>query len=176
MVTKGVKVGISSWQRISDNVMPPRAKVAANYNNGRMAGTQGKLDGFDNVLMLTNHGYVSESPGSCFFMVRNGIPTTPAVTDSILESITRETVMQLFRESFGLQVVERNIDRTEVYCADEAFFCGSGQEVVPILSVDHHKLGAGGIGKLTKAMQDRYFAIVSGATSDHEEWLTPVYG
>jgi branched-chain amino acid aminotransferase len=98
------------------------------------------------------------------------------VTDSILESITRETVMQLFRESFGLQVVERNIDRTEVYCADEAFFCGSGQEVVPILSVDHHKLGAGGIGKLTKAMQDRYFAIVSGATSDHEEWLTPVYG
>lgn len=174
MVSKGVKVGISSWQRISDNVMPPRAKVAANYNNGRMAGTQGKLDGYDNVLLLTPHGHISESPGSCFFMVRRGVPVTPAVTDSILESITRETVIQLFQESFGLQVVERNIDRTEVYCADEAFFCGSGQEIVPIVSVDHHKLGEG-IGKLTRAMQERYFAIVSGETSDHEEWLTPVY-
>ena len=174
-VNQGISCGISSWQRISDNQMPPRAKVAANYNNGRMAGTQGKLDGYDNVLMLTQHGHISESPGSCFFMVRNGVPTTPAVTDSILESITRETVIQLFRETLGLEVKERNIDRTEVYLAEEAFFCGSGQEIVPVLTVDHHKVGDGAIGKLTRAMQERYFAIVTGAARDHEEWLTPVY-
>jgi branched-chain amino acid aminotransferase len=174
-VSEGVKVGVSSWQRINDNAMPPRAKVAANYNNGRLAGIQGKLDGYDNVLMLTQHGHVAESPGSCFFMIRNGVPVTPAVTDSILESITRETVMQLLHEKFGLKVVERNIDRTEVYVADEAFFCGSGQEIVPIRSIDHHKLGEGGVGKLTRALQAHYFAIVSGETNLHQEWITPVY-
>jgi len=175
-VTQGAKVGISSWQRINDNAMPPRAKVAANYNNGRMAGIQGKLDGYDNVLMLTQFGHVAESPGSCFFMVRKGQPVTPAVTDSILESITRATVMQILAETFGLATVERAIDRTEVYLADEAFFCGSGQEIVPILSVDHHRLGAGGTGPLTAKLQERYFALVSGETNDHEDWLTPVFG
>jgi len=175
-VGKGVRCGISSWQRISDNAMPPRAKVAANYNNGRMAKIQGELDGFDNVILLTQHGHISESPGSCFFMIRNGVPVTPGVTDSILESITRDTVIRLFAEHFGKTVVERSIDRTEVYCAEEAFFCGSGQEVVPILSVDHHPLGTGGIGETTRALQALYFATVTGENGVHPEWITPVYG
>jgi branched-chain amino acid aminotransferase len=175
-VDSGVRCGISSWQRINDNAMPPRAKVAANYNNGRMAMVQGKLDGFDNVILLTQHGHISESPGSCFFMIRNGTPVTPAVTDSILESITRETIIQLFAEGFGKKVVERSIDRTEVYCAEEAFFCGSGQEVVPILSVDHHSVGTGAVGETTRKLQKIYFDMVSGASNPHPEWITSVYG
>jgi branched-chain amino acid aminotransferase len=174
-VTNGAHAGISSWRRISDNVMPPRAKVAANYNNGRLAGIQGNLDGYDNVILLTSAGHIAESPGSCFFMVRNGVPTTPPVTDSILESITRETVIQLVREELGMTVVERSIDRTEVYLADEAFFCGSGQEIVPILSVDRHEVGKGGIGDITGKLQKIYFGVVRGENDLHLEWITPVY-
>ena len=136
---------------------------------------QGKLDGYDNVLLLTQRGHVAESPGSCFFMVRDGRPITPGVTSSILESVTRATVMQLLEEITGHTTVERDIDRTEVYAADEAFFCGSGQEIQPILSLDRLPIGTGQPGSLTRRLQERYFALVRGQTNDHPEWLTPVW-
>ena len=175
-VKNGVTVGISSWQRIADTAMPARVKATANYVNGRLAGMQGKLDGYDNVLLLTNRGHVAESPGSCFFMIRNGKPITPGTTSSILESVTRTTVMELLEEITSCPTNERDIDRTEVYAADEAFFCGSGQEIQPIVSVDHLPVGTGMPGPITRRLQERYFAMVRGETNDHAEWLTPVWG
>jgi branched-chain amino acid aminotransferase len=171
-VESGISCGISSWQRIGDNVMPPRAKVTANYNNGRLAGIQGQLDGYDNVLMLTQSGHVSETPGSCFFMVRHGAPITPAVTDSILESITRDTVLTLLRETLSLTTAERPIDRTETYCAEEAFLCGSAQEITPVTSIDRHVLGDGTPGPITQAVQTAYFDAVLGRNPRHAGWVT----
>jgi branched-chain amino acid aminotransferase len=174
-VQNGVQVGFSPWQRIPDTSMPARVKATANYVNGRLAGMQGKLDGYDNVLMLTNRGHVAESPGSCFFMIRNGKPITPSTTSSILESVTRATVIELLQEITASATSERDVDRTEVYAAEEAFFCGSGQEIQPILSVDHLPVGTGTPGPITRRLQERYFALVRGQTNDHAEWLTPVW-
>jgi branched-chain amino acid aminotransferase len=174
-VRDGVNVGVSSWRRIADTSMPARVKATANYVNGRLAGMQGKGDGYDNVLLLTQAGHVAESPGSCFFMVRHGKPVTPGVTSAILESVTRTTVMELLTEIAGGGTTERDIDRTEVYAADEAFFCGSGQEIQPILSLDRLPIGDGAPGPLTRRLQERYFAVVRGQTNDHAEWLTPVW-
>ena len=174
-VRDGVKVGISSWQRIADAAMPARVKATANYVNGRLAGMQGTLDGYDNVLLMTRDGHIAESPGSCFFMVRNGKLITPSVTSSILESVTRATVIELSHEITQAHATERDVDRTEVYAADEAFFCGSGQEIQPILSVDRLPIGDGKPGRLTRLLQERYFSLVRGETNSHSEWLTPVY-
>ena len=172
-IARGIACGISSWQRISDNMMPPRAKVAANYNNGRLAGIQGQLDGYDNVLMLSRHGHISETPGSCFFMVRDGQVLTPGPTDSILESITRDTVLTLLHEKLGIQPIERTIDRTEAYCADEAFVCGSAQEITPVTSIDRLVFGDGTPGPITRAMQTAYFDATLGRDPAHPDWVTP---
>jgi len=173
-IQTGIHCGISSWRRISDDVMPPRAKVAANYNNGRLASIQGRLDGYDNIILLTQQGHVSETPGSCFLMVSKGRIITPTTTDSILESITRDTVLQLAREELGLRVVERQIDRTETYLADEAFLCGSAQEVTPVLSIDRRQLGDGTPGPVTTRLRDTYFRAVLGQMPGKERWVTPV--
>jgi branched-chain amino acid aminotransferase len=174
-VRVGIHCGVTSWRRISDTSTPARVKATSNYSNGRLAGMQGKIDGYDNVLFLTQAGHVAESPGSCFMMVRDGKLITPGVTSSILESITRATVMTLGRNITGHDVVERDIDRTELYLADEAFFCGSGQEIQPILSMDRHDIGKGVVGPITQTLQEQYFATVRGETNTHSEWLTPVY-
>ena len=174
-VRDGVNVGVSSWRRNADTGMPPRVKATANYVNGRLAGLQGKADGYDNVLMLTQAGHVAESPGSCFFMIRNGRPVTPSVTSGILESVTRATVMELLQELSGHDTDQRDIDRTEVYGAEEAFFCGSGYEVQPVLTLDRLPIGSGAPGPLTRRLQERYFAVVRGQTNDHTDWLTPVW-
>ncbi len=174
-VQNGVNVGVSSWRRIADTSTPARVKATSNYANGRLAGMQGKLDGYDNVLLLTQAGHVAESPGSCFFMVRDGRAITPGVTSSILESVTRATLIELLADMTPTGAEERDIDRTEVYAADEAFFCGSGYEIQPILSLDRHKIGAGMPGPLTRRLQDRYFSLVRGETNDHADWLTPVW-
>lgn len=174
-VEGGVHAGVSSWQRTAENAMPNRLKVTANYNNGRLSGLQGKADGYDNVILLTAAGLVSESPSSCFFMIRDGRPATPALTNDILESITRATVMQLFEEEMGLATAERDIGRTELYAAQEAFFCGSGGEIQPVLSIDRLPVGDGTPGPLTRRLQQAYFAAVRGETNRHRDWLTPVF-
>lgn len=171
-VRDGIHVGTSSWRRIADTAMPARVKAVSNYVNGRLAGFDGEQGGYDNVLLLTQAGHVAESPGSCFFMIRNGKPITPGTTSSILESVTRATVLELLAD---LAPQERDIDRTEVYAADEAFFCGSGHEIQPILSLDRLPVGDAKPGPITRRLQERYFALVRGETNDRKEWLTPVY-
>lgn len=175
-VTNGVNCAISSWRRINDSAMPPRVKATGNYINSRLAGQQAQLDGYDSVLMLTQQGHVAESHGACFFMIRNGRAVTPSVTSSILESITRATLIELLEKLTGQAVEQRDVDRSEVYDAQEAFFCGSGYEIEPIITLDRHKIGTGRVGPLTRELQHKYFALVRGETNENTEWLTPVYG
>ncbi len=172
----GVNVAVSSWVRINDNAMPPRIKCVANYNNGRLAWMQAKADGYDNVILLTQRGMVAEGPGACLYIVRDGVPTTSTVASDILESVTRRTVMQIFKQYMGLQTIERDIGRTELYAAEEAFYCGTGHEILPIVSIDRHPVDEGKVGALTQALWDKYQGLVRGQIDDHVEWRTPVYG
>ena len=172
----GVHAYVSSWQRINDNSLPPRIKCAANYQNGRMALMQARLDGYDATVLLNEAGKVSEEPRGCVFVVKDGCVHTPRVTNNILESITRDTVIKLFRDLFDQQVVEREIDRTELYLAQEAFVCGSGLEVTPILSIDRHPLGGGKPGGLTMSVREAYLQVVRGERPQYRGWLSPVYG
>ena len=171
----GIRSCVSTWRRNSDMASPSRVKAAANYHNARLAQVEAKLNGFGMPIMLNGAGKVSESPGSCLMMVRNGRVITPPVTADILESITRETLIQLIADRFGLAVQERDIDRSELYICDEAFFCGSGQEVQPIIEIDHYLVGDGKVGPLTSAIQKLYFEVVKGEHAQYRHWLTPVY-
>lgn len=173
-VEHGCRVQVSSWQRISDRSMPARVKAHANYNNSRLAAGQAKLDGYDTALMLNRHGHVSEGPGMCFFMIRDGVPVTPGVTSDILESITRATVIDLLRERSNRETLERDLDRSELYAAEEAFFCGTGWEITPIIEIDGLAVGDGQVGPVTKALQKAYFDLVTGAVPGPQGWLTPV--
>jgi len=172
---KGLNCAVSSWRRISDNSTPPRIKCAGNYQNSRLAGIQVHLDGFDNVIILNENGKVSEGAGSNIFIIRNGIPLTPPVTSNILEGVTRDTIIHLFDEKHGLRTIEREIDRSELYVADEVFYCGSATEVVPIVSVDRHGISGGNVGPLTREIKMSYMNVVRGIDPDHDDWRTPVY-
>jgi branched-chain amino acid aminotransferase len=174
-VEVGVRVAVSSWQRIADNALPPRVKSTANYVNNRAAEITARLDGHDGVLMLTADGKLSEASGACVFLVRGGTLVTPDVASDILESITRETVIEEGRRALGLTVRERRVDRTELLAADEAFWCGSGQEVVPIVAVDRLPVGDGMPGPITRRIQQHYFRLVSGDIDDRPQWRTPVW-
>ena len=164
---------ISSWERINDNALPPRAKVGANYINGRFAHLQARRDGYDLPIFLGADRKVSEGAGACLFMVRSGEFITPPTTSSVLDSITRDTIIRLARD-MGIGVQERTIDRTELYLADEIFLCGSAAEISPIVSVDRFEMGRGEPGPLTVDMLRRYLDIASGADGRYPAWRTEV--
>jgi branched-chain amino acid aminotransferase len=172
----GIDCAVSSWSRISDNANPPRVKCAANYVNGRLALLQAKADGYDSTIILNPDGKVAEAPGACLFIIRDGTPATPAATQGILESVTRQTLLRLFDEYLDHPAVEREIDRTELYCAEEMFICGTGYQVLPVVSVDRLKVGDGEIGPLTSKLAETYVSITRGTVPDHPEWRTPTYG
>jgi branched-chain amino acid aminotransferase len=165
---------ISSWTRISDNVMPPRVKNISNYRNGQLATMEAQRNGYDVALLLNTQGKVAEGPGACIMMVRDGKLITPGVTDSILESITRDALIQIARDDMGLTVEERPIDRTELYIADEAFMCGTAAEITPVVSVDRYQLGDGEIGPVTRELEDIFLGVLRGTDSRHPDWRTPV--
>jgi branched-chain amino acid aminotransferase len=168
----GMSLGVSSWQRLSDNASPPRIKCTANYHNARLTMLQAKADGYDGALMLTPQGKVSEAPIACFFMVRDGKLITPDKTSNILESITRETIITRYKELTGLEVEERVVDRSELYFAEEAFLCGTGQEILPVTAIDKLPVGDGSVGPITEKMRQDYFNIVRGVSDEHPEWRT----
>lgn len=172
---KGMKAVVSSWQRIPDKASPPRIKTIANYVNGRLAAMQAKHDGYDAPIMLTDVGYVSEGPQANILMVREGRLVSPRRTDGILESITRNTLLALCREELGIEVEERGIDRSELYAAEELFYCGSGWEIRPVTSVDGIAVGDGGVGPLTRRIAAAFFDCVRGNNARRQEWLTPVW-
>jgi len=171
----GLRCCVSSWTRTNDNAIPIRLKSGSNYQNGRLATLQAKADGYDSPILLNRSGTVAEGTGATFFMVRRGVLLTPPLTADILESITRSTLLQDVIPDLGLEVQEREIARTELYVADEAFFCGSGYEITPILSIDRFPLGNGEVGPLTKKLSRAYMDLVRGIDKRHAEWRTPVY-
>jgi len=171
----GLRCCVSSWLRTSDNAIPIRLKCGANYQNGRLALLQAKADGYDAPILLNQQGHVAEGTGATFFMVRKGKLVTPPVSSDILESITRATLIEDLCPDLDLEVVEREIDRTELYVADEAFFCGSGYEVTPIVSIDRFPLGAGTVGSTTRRLFTAYMNVVRGVDKRRPEWRTPVY-
>lgn len=170
----GAHVSISSWRRVSDNVIPARGKIAGSYVNSSIAKTDAVLAGFDETIMLNEAGHVCEGSVENVFVVRGGQVLTPPVNDDILEGITRATMMQLLREEMGQTVVERSIDRTEVYLADEVFFAGTGVQMVPITKVDHRAIGSGAIGPITTSLRDIYFDVVRGRNPKYRSWCRPV--
>jgi branched-chain amino acid aminotransferase len=173
--TDGLRVTISSWRRISDNSIPARAKIAGSYVNSALAAEDAHTAGYDDCLFLTEDGHLSEGSAANLFMVQGRELITPPVTDDILAGITRSAVMRLALD-FDLEVVERSIDRSEIYQADEAFLCGTGVQVAPIVDVDGRPLGSGQPGPIGLGLQAAYFRAVRGHDSRFRHWCTPVYG
>src|SRR5262245_32329715 len=172
----GLKCCISSWARTSDNAIPIRLKCGANYQNGRLALLQARADGYDAPIFLNQQGRVAEGTGATFFMVRKGRLVTPPITSDILESITRTTLVEtICPEMLGIEVVEREVARTELYVAEEAFFCGSGYEITPIVSIDRFPVGDGHVGPITQKLLTAYMNAVRGVDTRHPEWRTPLY-
>jgi len=172
---KALAVGVSSWTRISDNVLPPRLKCFSNYHNGRLAAMEATVNGYDWPVLLDDRGKVTEGPGACLLLAREGKVIAPPVTSGILESITRDTVLQLLSEELGIPSVEREVDRTELYAADEVFFVGTGWEIMPVASVDRLPVGDGKTGPIAQAVAAAYRRTVTGEDPRHPEWRTPVW-
>lgn len=170
---KGLHCCISSWQRIHDNSLSPRIKCGANYINSRMAQMEALRNGYDTTIFLNKDGKVSEGPGSCLFMVKDDKLITPLLTDSVLASITRDTIIEIAKE-LGISVIERSIDRTELYTCDEAFLCGSAMEITPIFSVDRYTI-TDFKGVITARIHKEYLDVVLGKKIYKESWLTKIY-
>ena len=170
----GLNCCVTSWRRISDNNLSPRIKCGANYINSRVGQREAIRNGFDTCIFLNEFGKVSEGPGSCFFMVKNGKLITPQLTDAVLESITRDTVIKI-ANSIGIEVVERSVDRTELYTCDEAFLCGSAMEITPILSIDKYVIGNDEKRVITSKIHRTYLDIVRGINKEFKKWVTPIY-
>lgn len=171
----GMKCGVSSWRRIDDNALPARAKICGSYVNAAFAKTEAMQNGFDEAIMLTHDGHVSEGSAENIFLYINGELVTPAPTENILLGITRDTVIQLAQKELGLKIQERQVDRTELYIADEIFMCGTGAQIAPVVEVDHSPVGTGKIGPIGQKLQDLYFDIVRGRKLEYLDWCTPVY-
>jgi branched-chain amino acid aminotransferase len=173
---KGISCCVSSWIRLADTQMPPRVKCVSNYHNGRLASMQAQLDGYDQAILLNQQGKVTEAPGACLFVIRKGVPITPPVTAGILESVTRAGMIELFQDVLDKPVQERDVDRTELYVADEIFLCGTGFEATPVTSVDRYTVGDGQVGPITREISQVYHDIVRGIDDRYAEWRTPVWG
>ena len=164
----------SSWNRNIENASPPRIKASANYLNNRLAGLEAKRLGAGGAVLLNQDGTIAEGPGGCLFLLRDGVFLTPDVNSGILESITRQTILDIGRE-LGIEMAERPVGRTEMYLAEEAFYCGTGQEIGPVTEFDGRAVGTGEPGPVTRALQDKFDEIVRGNSPGHEHWLTRVY-
>jgi len=174
-ISKPISICISSWDRIPDNSIPPRAKISGSYVNAAFQKTEAILNGYDEALVLTANGkHVSEGSAMNVFMVKNSDLITPPVTDEILEGITRDTVIKLAKNSENIDVIERSIDRTELYTADELFFCGTGAQISPIGIVDKRPVGNGDMGPITKKLQKLYFRVVKNEISKYSDWCKKV--
>lgn len=171
---KGLNVCVTSWRRISDSSLSPRIKCGANYINSRVGQREALRNGYDTCIFLNEFGKVAEGPGSCLFIVKDGGLITPSLTDSVLESITRDTIIKLAKR-IGVSVVERVVDRTELYTCDEAFLCGSAMEITPILSVDKIAVGNGEIGILTEKLHKDYLDAAMGKIEELKGWVTKIY-
>lgn len=173
-ISKGLRVCVSNWRRTSDNAIPPRAKVGGAYVNAALIATDARLAGFDEGIALTEDGEVTEGSAMNLFIVMDGKLITSNTTDNILKGITRDTIITLAHD-LGIEVVERTIDRTELYVADEAFFCGTGAQVSPVVNIDNRDLGDGKVGPISAQIQKLYFDVVKGRVPKYKHWCMPIY-
>lgn len=174
-IDRGIRCCVSSWRRNGDNAIPPRAKVTGAYINSALAKHEALVNGYDEAIMLTEGGNVCEGSAENIFIIKNRTLITPPVSDGVLEGITRATLMEIAHAELGVPAVERTIQRTELYTADEIFLCGTGAQVSPVVEVDRRAVGSGSIGPLTLALQHSYFDVVRGVSRAYGAWLRPVY-
>ncbi len=172
---EGAHVCISSWRRVDDNAVPARAKITGAYINSALAKTDAVLSGYDEALVLTEDGHISEGSAENFFLMRDGSLITPPVTSNILEGITRDTIITLARDEMRLPTIERLIDRSEIYVCDEAFLVGTGVQVASITQVEHRPIGTGRMGPVVVRLRELYFDVVRGNHPKYRQWCTPVY-
>ena len=171
----GCRCSTSSFRRIDDNAIPARAKVTGGYINSALAKTEAQLNGFDEAIMLTNDGHVCEGSGENIFIVSDNTLITPPSSDNILVGITRDSVMRIARDEYGISTLERSIDRSELYATDECFMTGTAAEITPVIEVDRRPIGSGAIGPLTRKLQSIFFDVVHGRDVRYSAWCTPVY-
>ncbi len=174
-IDSGIRCATVATRRTPDLAIPARAKVMGNYVNSAFAKSEAMLNGHDEAIVLTEAGKVSEGSAENLFLLRGDTLISPGVNDDILEGITRAGVMEIARE-LGIKVVERSIDRSELYIGDEIFLCGTGAQISPVIEVDHRPIGSGVVGPVTKRIQERYFSAVQGRAPEYARWLTPIYG
>ncbi len=176
VATTGLRCGVSSWRRIEDNAIPARAKILGAYVNSAFAKSEALQNGFDEAIMLNHDGHVSEGSAENIFLVIDGELVTPATTENILLGITRDTVMELATRELGRITRERQVDRTELYVADEIFLCGTGAQIAPVTNIDYRSIGNGEVGPITSTLQKLYHDIVRGCLHDYRtQWCTAVY-
>ena len=171
---RALRCNVSSWTRISERSLPPRIKAVPNYQNSRNAHLDALLSGFDSPIFLNERGTVAEGPSACIAIVRGGAVITPPLSAGMLASVTRAFLCELIPAALGLPVIEREIDRTELYTAQEAFFLGTGAEVSPITAIDHYRIGTGAIGAVTRQIQHAYNDAIRAVDRRWLDWLTPV--
>jgi branched-chain amino acid aminotransferase len=171
----GIRAQVSSWRRTDDNAIPARGKITGAYVNGALAKSEAQLNGFDEAIVLTSDGHVSEGSAENLFIVKRGTLITPPVTDNILEGITRGRLIEIARDELGITALERQIDRTELYNADEVFLCGTGAQISPVIEIDRRPIGSGRPGQVTRDLSRTYFDAVRGRLPAYRSWLTPVY-
>ncbi len=174
IVGTSARVCISTWRRVEDNIMPARAKPTGAYLNTALAKTEALLNGYDEAIVLSDDGQVSEASSANLFIVRNGTLITPPMSNDILEGITRQLVIDLAHTELNAPIVERAIDRTELYIADEVFFCGTGVEVKPVIEIDRRPVGDGQIGPISEHLVRLYRDVVHGRVDRYRELCTPV--
>lgn len=167
---------ISSWRRVDDNMIPARGKIAGAYVNSALAKSDAQLSGFDEAIVLSDDGHVSEGSAENLFLVRNGVVITPPISANILEGITRRSIMLLLHDEMGMDVVERQVDRTELFLADEVFLSGTGVQITAVTQIDHRQIGTGAMGPVVKQLRELYFNVVRGRVLKYRDWCTPVYG
>jgi branched-chain amino acid aminotransferase len=172
---KGLKACVSTWNRINDNMIPARAKITGVYVNSSLASAEAKMNGYDEAIMLANDGHVAEGPGENIFIVRGKDIITPPLHHDILEGITRSSLIELLEQELGMKVIERSMDRTELYISDEVFFSGTAAGVSPVTEIDKRKVGDGHVGPVTAKIKKLYFDVVKGDNPKYKNWLTPVF-
>ncbi len=172
---EGLHVCFSSWRRVDDNAIPARGKIAGAYANSSQAKSDAILSGYDEAIVLTQDGHISEGSAANVLIVRNGAIITPSSTSDVLEGIVLRSVLELARHELGIPVVERSIDRTELYVADEAMMCGTGMQIAAVTRVEHRNIGTGEMGDITRALRQAFFDVVNGRNPRYRHWLTPVY-
>jgi branched-chain amino acid aminotransferase len=174
-VESGIRCMVSTWRRVSDQSLPARAKITGAYANSALAKSEAVESGFDEAIVLTTDGHVSEGSAENLFMYKDGVFVTPPVTDDILEGVTRKLLMGMIREELGKEIVERSIDRTELYTCEELLLCGTGAQISPVIEIDHRPVGDGRVGEFTQELQSIYFSAVRGESPKHKDWTIPIY-